>query len=121
MVASLWTRGRSRSAFPGSAVLTPPAHGRISGAIMRVSIGGEGAAVVLGAVLAVIIGIALLMAAFDYRGISVWVWDWADVLFTDRYRTKWGTPWRSFGLMRLQLGCVGAVLLLLGLGSLLRH
>ncbi|MFI6355069.1 hypothetical protein ACIBJF_20985 [Streptomyces sp. NPDC050743] len=72
-------------------------------------------------VLSVIIGIALLMVAFDYRGVSVRVWDWADVLFTDRHRPPWRTPWRSFGSMRLQLGCVGAVLLLLGLGSLLLH
>jgi hypothetical protein len=76
--------------------------------------------VVLRGVLSVIIGIALLMVAFDYRGVSVRVWDWAEVLFTDRYRT-WRTPWRSFRSMRLQLGCVGAVFLLLGLGSLLSH
>lgn len=74
---------------------------------------------VLRGVLSVLIAIALLMVAFDYRGSSVRVWDWAEVLFTDLYRTKWRTPWRSFGSMRLQLGCVGAVLLPLGLGSLL--
>lgn len=72
---------------------------------------------VLRGVLALIAGSALIGVACGYRGVDVWVWDRADVVFAPRYRTRWGTPWKSPERMRLQFGVAGVVLLVLGLGS----
>lgn len=33
---------------------------------------------------------------------DVWVWDWADVVF--RRRARYGTPWWSLTIMRIQFG-----------------
>ncbi|MEV6193334.1 hypothetical protein AB0M19_13155 [Streptomyces sp. NPDC051920] len=74
----------------------------------------------LAGVLAVIAGGVLLVVAGGYRGVDVRVWDWADVTFSPRYRTRWGTPWRSLGYMRLQCGFVGTGLAILGLVALTR-
>ncbi|MET8583468.1 hypothetical protein ABZX39_21735 [Streptomyces collinus] len=66
-------------------------------------------------VLALIAGIAFIVVACGYRGVDVWVWDWADVNFSPRYRTRWGTPWKSLERMRLQCGLFGVVLVIVGL------
>ncbi|MFE4697229.1 hypothetical protein ACFRIC_09065 [Streptomyces sp. NPDC056738] len=71
-------------------------------------------------VLALVAGGALLVVAGGYRGVDVWVWDWADVTFSPRCRTRWGTPWKSLGRMRLQCGFVGAGLAIVGLVALTR-
>lgn len=71
-------------------------------------------------VLALLAGGAFTVVACGYRGVDVWVWDWADVTFTPNYRTRWGTPWKSLERMRLQFGFMGAVLVIVGLVSLTR-
>jgi len=76
--------------------------------------------VLLVGVLALTAGGALLVVAGGYRGVDVWVRDWADVTFSPRYRTPWGTPWKSLGRMRLQCGFVEAGLAILGLVTLTR-
>ncbi|MFD8422004.1 hypothetical protein [Streptomyces sp. NPDC059466] len=70
---------------------------------------------VLRGVLALIAGSAFTVVACGYRGVDVRIWDWADVTFSPRHRTRWGTPWKSLGRMRLQLGFVGVGLVILGL------
>lgn len=59
-----------------------------------------------------------MVVAYGYPGVDVWVWDWADVVFT-KGRTRYGTPWRSFAGMRIHFGIVGVVLLVFGLHSLM--
>jgi hypothetical protein len=76
--------------------------------------------VVLRGVLALIAGSAFTVVACGYRGVDVWVWDWADVTFSERYRTRWGTPWKSLGRMRLQFAFLGVGLVMLGLVTLTR-
>jgi hypothetical protein len=71
--------------------------------------------VVLRGVLALIVGTAFAVVACGCRGVDVWVWDWADVTFSPRYRTLWGTPWKSLERMRLQFGFVGVGLVTVGL------
>ncbi|MEV7687303.1 hypothetical protein [Streptomyces bungoensis] len=44
--------------------------------------------------------------ACGYRGVDVWVWDWADAL-----RTPYGKTWRSFTAMRICFGIAGVILL----------
>ncbi|WP_328674860.1 hypothetical protein [Streptomyces sp. NBC_00328] len=80
----------------------------------------KGKRVLLVGVLALTAGGALLVVAGGYRGLDVWVWNWADVTFSPRYRTAWGTPWKSLGRMRLQCGFVGTGLAILGLVTLTR-
>lgn len=70
---------------------------------------------VLRGVLALIVGSAFIVVACDCRNVALWVWDWADVVFSSRYRTRWGTPWKSLERMRLQFGSVGVGLVILGL------
>lgn len=74
---------------------------------------------VLLGVLALIAGSALAVVAGGYRGVDVWVWDWADVAF--RRRTRYGTPWWSLAVMRIQFGIVGAVFLVAGAHTLVRR
>ncbi|RPF33620.1 hypothetical protein EDD92_3542 [Streptomyces sp. TLI_185] len=45
---------------------------------------------VLRGVLALIAGSAFILVACGYRGVDAWLWDWADVTFSPRYRTGWG-------------------------------
>ena len=66
-------------------------------------------------VLAIAAGGAFIVVAGGYRGVDVWVWDWADVTFAPRYRTRWWSPWKSLERMRLQFGFMGVVLVTLGL------
>ncbi|WP_329299425.1 hypothetical protein OG410_13930 [Streptomyces sp. NBC_00659] len=80
----------------------------------------KGERVLLIGVLALTAGGALLVVAGGYRGADVWVGDWADVTFSPRYRTPWGTPWKSLGRMRLQCGFLGAGLAIPGLVTLTR-
>lgn len=70
---------------------------------------------VLRGVLALIVGTAFTVVACGYRGVDVWVWDWADVTFSPHSRTRWGTPWKSLERMRLQFGFVGVGLVIVGL------
>lgn len=74
----------------------------------------------LGGVLALIAGGAFIVVACGYRGVDVWVWDWADVTFSPRYRTRWGTPWKNLERMKLQFGFMGVALVILGLVTLTR-
>ncbi|MFF8943052.1 hypothetical protein ACF1A5_12435 [Streptomyces sp. NPDC014864] len=60
-----------------------------------------------------VIGLLLLLAvsacaavACGYRGVDVWVWDWADAL-----RTPYGNTWRSLTTMRISFGILGVMLL----------
>ncbi|MFI6658930.1 hypothetical protein ACIBL8_25760 [Streptomyces sp. NPDC050523] len=60
-----------------------------------------------------VLGLLLLFAAgactavaCGYRGVDVWVWDWADAV-----RTPYGKSWRSLTVMRVSFGLVGVVLL----------
>jgi hypothetical protein len=76
--------------------------------------------VLLWGVLALIAGGAFIVVSCGYRGVDVWVWDWADVTFSPRYRTRWGTPWKSLARMRLQFGFMGAGLVILGLVAMTR-
>ncbi|MFJ9818734.1 hypothetical protein ACIRU3_26460 [Streptomyces sp. NPDC101151] len=55
-------------------------------------------------------GSTCLAVACGYRGVDVWVWDWADVVV--RRRTRYGTPWRSLAIMRICFGFAGAFFLL---------
>ncbi|MFJ8006560.1 hypothetical protein [Streptomyces fagopyri] len=73
---------------------------------------------ILGGVLALIAGCALTVVACGYRGVDIWVWDWADV--TSSYRTRWGTPWTSLKRMRLQFGFFGVGLVIAGLVAVTR-
>ncbi|MFF8534385.1 hypothetical protein ACN6K9_000120 [Streptomyces sp. SAS_267] len=68
--------------------------------------------------LTLIVGGAFLVVACGFRGVDVWVWDWADV--SSRYRTRWGTPWKNLERMRLQFGFMGAGLVIFGLVTLTR-
>lgn len=70
-------------------------------------------------VLALLAGGAFVVVACGWRGVDLWVWDWADVIFSP-HRSRWGTPWKSLGLMRLQFGCVGVGLVIYGLVTLSR-
>ncbi|MFF4900588.1 hypothetical protein [Streptomyces sp. NPDC001068] len=74
----------------------------------------------LGGLLALVAGTGLLLVAGGFRGVDVRVWDWADAYFSPRYRTRWGTPWRSPGWMRTQFGAVGVGLVIVGLTAVTR-
>lgn len=69
-------------------------------------------------VLALLAGGAFTTVACGYRGVYVWVWDWADVVATRR--TRYGTPWRSLTTMRINFGIAGAVFLAAGVHILMR-
>ncbi|WP_435229439.1 hypothetical protein [Streptomyces sp. Tue6028] len=71
-------------------------------------------------VLALIAGGAFMVVACGCRGVDVWVWDWADVTFSPRYRTRWGTPWKSLERMRVQFGFIGVALVIFGLVTVTR-
>ncbi|WP_406330790.1 hypothetical protein [Streptomyces sp. NBC_00203] len=71
---------------------------------------------VLRGVLALIVGGAFVVVAGGYRGVDVWVWDWADVVF--RRRTRYGTPWWSLTTTRIQFGIAGVVFLAAGAHTL---
>ena len=71
-------------------------------------------------VLALIAGAACIVVACGCRGVDVWVWDWADLTFSPRYRTRWGSPWKSLERMRLQFGFMGVALVILGLVTVTR-
>ncbi|MFI1691189.1 hypothetical protein ACH40F_41885 [Streptomyces sp. NPDC020794] len=79
---------------------------------------GEGNAAVLRGVLALIAGSVFGAVAGGYRGVDVWVWDRADVVF--RQRPRYGTPWWSPTAMRIQCGIAGAVFLAAGAHTLVR-
>ncbi len=64
-------------------------------------------------VLALLTGSAFLLVACGYRGVDVWVWDWAPVVI--RRRGRYGTVWRSLTVMRIHFGVMGAFALLAGL------
>ncbi|MFF4540000.1 hypothetical protein [Streptomyces aureus] len=70
--------------------------------------------------LALVVGGAFIAVACGWRGVDVRVWDWADLTFSARYRTPWGSPWKSLARMRLQFGCAGVVVLVLGLVAVTR-
>ncbi|MFJ3305878.1 hypothetical protein ACIPSA_22670 [Streptomyces sp. NPDC086549] len=63
-------------------------------------------------VLALFAGGAFTAVACGYRGVDVWVWDWACVVV--RRRTSYGTPWRSLTTMRIYFGIVGVLCLVAG-------
>jgi hypothetical protein len=44
--------------------------------------------------------------AWGYRGVDVWVWDWAEAV-----RRPYGKAWRSLTTMRIYFGITGAFLL----------
>lgn len=69
--------------------------------------------------LALLAGGASVVVACGWRGVDLWVWDRADVVFSP-HRSRWGTPWKSLELMRLQFGCVGVALVVFGLVTLSR-
>ncbi|MFJ9543153.1 hypothetical protein ACIRPX_38765 [Streptomyces sp. NPDC101225] len=69
-------------------------------------------------VLALIAGGAFIVVACGWRGVDIWVWDWSDATFSERNRTRWGTPWKNLERMRLQFGFMGVVLVILGLATL---
>lgn len=73
---------------------------------------GKEAALIFRGVLALLAGGAFTAVACGYRGVDVWVWDWADVVATRR--TRYGTPWRSLTTMRICFGIAGALLLVAG-------
>ncbi|MEU1531338.1 hypothetical protein [Streptomyces fagopyri] len=75
---------------------------------------------ILSGALALIAGCAFIVVACGYRGVDIWVWDWADVTFSSRYRTRWGTPWTSLERMRLQFGFLGVGLVIVGLVAVTR-
>jgi hypothetical protein len=56
-------------------------------------------------VLALLVSGAFLAVACGWRGIDVWVWDWAPLVV--RQRTRSGAPWRSLTTMRIQFGIIG--------------
>ncbi|MEU1200481.1 hypothetical protein ABZ446_30270 [Streptomyces sp. NPDC005813] len=64
-------------------------------------------------VLALLVGGVCMTVACGWRGVDVWVWDWADVVV--RQRTRYGTPWRSLTIMRMYFGVLGVVSLVAGL------
>ncbi|MGW1534090.1 hypothetical protein [Streptomyces aureus] len=74
----------------------------------------------LSGVFALVVGGAFIAVACGWRGVDVRVWDWADLTFSARYRTPWGSPWKSLARMRLQFGCAGIVVLVLGLVAVTR-
>jgi|UniRef100_A0AAU3HY49 hypothetical protein len=80
--------------------------------------GEVGDGLILRGVLALIAGCAFIVVACGYRGVDIWVWDWADVTFT--HRTRWGTPWTSLERMRLQFGFMGVGLVIVGLVAVTR-
>ncbi|GGU88288.1 hypothetical protein GCM10010260_22270 [Streptomyces filipinensis] len=61
-------------------------------------------------------GGACTAVACGYRGVDVWVWDWADVVV--KRRTAYGAPWRSLTVMRINFGLMGIALLACGLTTL---
>ncbi|MEU9475549.1 hypothetical protein [Streptomyces sp. NPDC048191] len=67
-------------------------------------------------VLALLAGGAFVAVACGFRGVDVWVWDWAPLV--TKQRTPYGTPWRSLTSMRIQLGLVGVMFLGFGLHAL---
>lgn len=67
-------------------------------------------------VLALLAGGAFMAVACGFRGVDVWVWDWAPVVI--RQKGRYGTPWRSFTSMRIQFGILGAMFLGFGLHAL---
>ncbi|MEU5593414.1 hypothetical protein [Streptomyces sp. NPDC020298] len=69
-------------------------------------------------VLALLASGTLMVVAAGYRGVDVWVWDWAPLV--TRQRTQYGTPWRSLTTMRIQFGVLGVVFLGVGLHYLTR-
>ncbi|MFG2477864.1 hypothetical protein [Streptomyces fagopyri] len=71
---------------------------------------------ILRGALALLAGGALTVVACGYRGVDVWVWDWADLV--SMRRTRYGTPWSSLTAMRIQFGIAGVVFLALGLFAL---
>lgn len=70
------------------------------------------------ALLALLASGTFTAVACGYRGIDVWVWDWAPLLF--RQRTPYGTPWKSLTTMRIYFGSLGVVFLAWGLHILVR-
>ncbi|MER6473735.1 hypothetical protein [Streptomyces collinus] len=60
---------------------------------------------VLGLILLLAAGVRTAVAC-GYRGVDVWVWDWADAL-----RTPYGKTWRSLTTMRITFGLLGVLLL----------
>lgn len=79
---------------------------------------GKGTALIFRGVLALLAGSAFLAVACGYRGVDVWVWDWAPVV--TRQRSRYGTPWRSLTSMRIQFGILGLVFLGYGLHAVVR-
>ncbi|MFD8213716.1 hypothetical protein ACFV2U_08310 [Streptomyces sp. NPDC059697] len=73
---------------------------------------------VLRGVLALIAGSVFGVVAGGYRGVDVWVWDRADVVF--RQRSRYGTPWWSATTERIRFGIAGAVFLAAGAHTLVR-
>nr|QIZ01767.1 hypothetical protein HEP87_26980 [Streptomyces sp. S1D4-11] len=69
-------------------------------------------------VLALIAGSVFGVVAGGYRGVDVWVWDRADVVF--RRRPRYGTLWWSPATMRIRCGIAGAVFLAAGAHTLER-
>jgi hypothetical protein len=59
-----------------------------------------------------------MAVACGYRGVDVWVWDWADVVVTRRAR--YGGPWRSLATMRIYFGLMGVFFLVGGVRVLAR-
>ena len=68
--------------------------------------------------LALLAGSVFTAVAGGWRGVDVWVWDWAPLV--TRRRTRYGTPWRSLTTMRIQFGLVGVIFLGFGLLALVR-
>ncbi|MGW2638478.1 hypothetical protein [Streptomyces sp. NPDC001348] len=58
------------------------------------------------ALLLLLAGGGCTAVACGYRGVDVWVWDWADAL-----RTPYGKTWRSLVTMRIRFGVLGVFLL----------
>ncbi|GAA2500471.1 hypothetical protein [Streptomyces longisporus] len=80
---------------------------------------GKGTALIIRGVLGLLLLLAVSVCtavACGYRGIDVWVWDWADVVVTRR--TRYGTPWRSLATMRIYFGVMGIFFLAGGLHTL---
>ncbi|MFF4396237.1 hypothetical protein [Streptomyces sp. NPDC001480] len=69
-------------------------------------------------VLALLASGTFMVVAAGYRGVDVWVWDWADVVVTRR--TRYGAPFRSLTVMRIQFGIMGALALAAALRFLAR-
>ena len=100
------------SALPGTA---PVVFGASCDNAATVTLVMKGDGMVLRGVLALIAGGAFTVVACGCRGVDVWVWDWADVTFSPRDRTRWGSPWKSLERMRLWCGFMGVALVIVGL------